>query len=172
MFVAHSLNAVSSTTVLLPSVFNRQHMSNTNIGQDCAFQFHLRFSLYIAIYVYVVSIRIRNSSSWLFLRCSDRTSRTSIYISKFEQWKSVSREVNIESTCFSSWTFTLCPVVIKVNNSNEGVKTIELKNHNLKTFKFYFKERVLKCKKCIETQNLKYGKSFIYHNDMSSEINL
>ena len=37
--------------------------------------------------------------------------------------ENVSREVNIESTCFSSSAFTLCPVVIKVNNSNEGVKS-------------------------------------------------
>ena len=129
MFVAHSLNAVSSTTVLLPSVFNRQHMSNTNIGQDCAFQFHLRFSLNIVIYIYVMSIRIRNSSSWLFssMLWQDISYK---YIHK-QHWtvrvKNVSREVNIESTCFSSSAFTLCPVVIKVNNSNEGVKRLKLR---------------------------------------------
>ena len=129
MFVAHSLNAVSSTTVLLPSVFNRQHMSNTNIGQDCAFQFHLRFSLNIVIYIYVMSIRIRNSSSWLFF-VDALTGHLLKYIHK-QVWdvrvENVSREVNIESTCFSSSAFTLCPVVIKVNNSNEGVKKFKVK---------------------------------------------
>ena len=132
MFVAHSLNAVSSTTVLLPSVFNRQHMSNTNIGQDCAFQFHLRFSLNIVIYIYVMSIRIRNSSSWLFF-VDALTEHLLKYIHK-QVWdvrvENVSREVNIESTCFSSSAFTLCPVVIKVNNSNEGVKRFKLKNYH------------------------------------------
>ena len=54
--------------------------------------------------------------------------------------ENVSREVNIESNSFSSSAFTLCPVVIKVNNSNEGVKTIELKNHNSKKLIHIFKK--------------------------------